>query len=150
MRELPSAAVLDEGAIHYRMQPVGAVKLRSADLPRAKRLGPPRILARAADAIEVTARFVVKSEQSQPALLIQARGEALRLERVEAAVREQALEILAIQALPCTGFHLYVVEIARAPFCASRRSAIALAVRRCFDRSACNDQPELARSSAVR
>lgn len=135
MRELPLAAVLDEGAVAYRLQPVATARRERADLPRAKRLGLPSIVARAADAVEVTARFVVRSEHSQPALLIEARGDALRVERVEASVRAQALEILAVQVLPCTGFHLYLVDIARAPFCASRRSAIALGVRRCFDRS---------------
>jgi hypothetical protein len=147
MRELPLAAVLDEGAINYRMQPVGVAKLPRADVPRAKRLGPPRIVARAVDVTDVTARFVVKSEHSQPALLIQARGEALRLERLEAAVREQALEIVAIRTLPCADFYLYLVEIARAPFCVSRRSAIALGVSRCFDRGTPSAQPELANSA---
>jgi hypothetical protein len=152
MRELSTAAVLDEGAIVYRMQPVLTAKLRRAELPRAKRLGPPRVAAPAAATVEVTTRFVIRSEHSQPALLVEARFEALRLERVEAAVRAQAVEVLTVQALPCAGLYLYLVEIARAPFCTSRRNAIATGVTRYFGgaNAALGVQPEAASSSATR
>jgi hypothetical protein len=106
--------------------------LLRGELPRAKRLGPPRVASPAAATVEVATRFVIRSEHSQPALLVEARFAALRLERVEAAVRAQALEVLTVHALPCAGLYLYLVELARPPFCANRRNAIAAGVARYF------------------
>jgi len=104
----------------------------AANPPRAKRLRPLIAVARAAARTEVTVRFVVRTKHSQPALLLEARGGALTLDRIEASVRAQALKLHAVELLPVPGLHLYLVELARAPLCASRRNAITAEVRRCL------------------